>query len=128
MGSRFLRLRGRVEIEKEEWARHVQRRLRRACQATNQAREQGAALKPGLIALIARRYDANLVAGLAFHEAQPAMGKTGKRGRPLRRVGQNLLRRRLTRKQDVLRVLTDPAMPFINNLAGQGARMMKVRQ
>ncbi len=92
------------------------------------AREQGVALKPCLIALIEHRYDANLVAGLAFHEAQPAMGKTGKRGRTPRRVNHNLLRRLLTRKQDALRFLTDPAVPFTNNLAEQDARMMKVRQ
>ena len=33
-----------------------------------------------------------------------------------------------TRKQDVLRFLTDPAVPFANNLAEQDGRMMKLRQ
>ena len=36
--------------------------------------------------------------------------------------------RLLTRKQDVLRFLTDPTVPFTNNLAEQDARMMKVQQ
>ena len=33
-----------------------------------------------------------------------------------------------TRKQDVLRFLTDPSVPFTNNLAEQDGRMMKLRQ
>lgn len=45
-----------------------------------------------------------------------------------RRVGHDLLPRRLTRKQDVPRFLTDPTVPLANNLAEQDRRMMKVRQ
>jgi Transposase IS66 family len=33
-----------------------------------------------------------------------------------------------TRKQDVLRFLIDPQVPFTNNLAEQDGRMMKLRQ
>jgi transposase len=33
-----------------------------------------------------------------------------------------------TRKQDVLRFLTDPRVPFTNNLAERDGRMMKLRQ
>ncbi len=105
----------------------MQRLLRVACHATNLAREADESLKPTLIALIVRRYDAGVAEGLAFHEAQPAMGKTGKRGRAPRRVGHKLLRL-LIRKQDVLRVLTGPTVSFTNNLAEQDARMMKVQQ
>ncbi len=121
-------LKALVEIEKEEWARKMQRLLRVACHATNLARETDVKLKPGLIAVIERRYDAILAEGLAFHEAQPSLGKVGKRGRAPRRVGHNLLMRLLTRKQDVLRFLTDATVPFTNNLAEQDARMMKVQQ
>ena len=66
-------LKALVEIEKEDWARKMQRLLRRACHATNLARERGVPLKPGLIALIERCYDGILAEGLAFHEAQPAL-------------------------------------------------------
>ena len=66
-------LKALVEIEKEDWARKMQRLLRRACHATNLAREQGVALRPGLIALIERRYDTILTEGFAFHEAQPTL-------------------------------------------------------
>jgi transposase len=106
----------------------MQRLLRRACHATNLAREQGVTLKPGLIALFDRCYDTILAEGTIFHEAQPALAKARRRGRPPRRVGHNLLLRLSTRKQDVLRFLTDPAVPFANNLAEQDGRMMKLRQ
>ena len=121
-------LKALVEIEKEDWARKMQRLLRRACHATNLAREQGVPLKPGLIALIDRCYDTILAHGLAFHEGQSALAKIGKRGRPPRRVGHNLLLRLSGRKSDVLRFLTDPSVPFTNNLAEQDGRMMKVQQ
>ncbi|MFY9698380.1 MAG: transposase, partial [Rhodoplanes sp.] len=59
-------LKALVEIEKEEWARKLQRLLRRACHAANLARERGGPPKPSLIALIERRYDAVVAEGLAF--------------------------------------------------------------
>src|SRR5215203_4209305 len=118
-------LKALVEIEKEDWACQMQRLLRIAC---NVAREADVMLKPGLITMIERRYDAIVAEGLALHEAQPALGKVVKRGRAPRRVGHNLLLRLLTRRQDVLRFLTDPTVPFTNNLAEQDGRMMKVQQ
>jgi transposase len=121
-------LKALVEIEKEDWARKMQCLLRRACHATNLAREQGVPLKPGLIALIERCYDGIIANGLAFHESQPALAKTRRRGRPPRRVGHNLLLRLSTRRLDVLRFLTDPSVPFTNNLAERDGRMMKLRQ
>jgi transposase len=121
-------LKALVEIEKEDWARRMQRLLRRACHATNLSREQGVPLKPALIALIERCYDAIVADGLALHEAQPALTKTKPRGRPPRRVGHNLLLRLNTRRQDVLRFLADPHVPFTNNQAERDGRMMKVRQ
>jgi transposase len=125
-------LKALVEIEQEDWARRMQRLLRRACHASNLARERGVPLKPGLIALFERWYDTILADGLAFHDAQPALACAGgegkRRGRPPRRVGHNLLLRLSTRKTDVLRFLTDPRVPFSNNLAERDGRMMKLRQ
>jgi len=119
-----------VEIEKEDWARKMQRLLRRACHAANLACEQGVTLSPGFIALIERCYDAILTEGFAFHEAQPALISTARkrRGRVPRRTGHNLLLRLHGRKLDVLRFLSDPTVPFTNNLAEQDGRMMKLRQ
>ena len=77
---------------------------------------------------IGRRYDAIVAKGLAFHAARPALAKGSPRGRPPRRVGHNLLLRLSERKQDVLRFLTNPDVPFTNNQAERDARMMKLKQ
>jgi transposase len=121
-------LKALVEIEKEDWARRMQQLLRRACHAVNLARAQDKPLSLELIGLIERCYDRILADGLAFHEAQPTLAKARPRGRPPRRVGHNLLLRLSTRKPDVLRFLTDPRVPFTNNLAERDGRMMKLRQ
>lgn len=127
-------LKALIEIEKEDWARKMHRLLRRACHAVNLARERGSPLKPGLIALIERRYDAFMAEGLAFHEAQsplrPDAAPQGcrRRGRKARRTGHNLLLRFANRREDVLRFLADPNVPFTNNQAERDGRMMKVKQ
>ena len=127
-------LKALVEIEKEEWAQKMQKLLRRACHAINLARERSERLKPPLIALFQRSYDRILKEGIAFHEAQPplvrapAHGERKHRGRQRRRVGHNLLLRLSTRKEDVLRFLTDADVPFTNNQAERDGRMMKVKQ
>ena len=110
-------LKALVEIEKEDWARRMQRLLRRACHATNLAREQGIALSPQFIAMIERCYDAVLTEGFAFHDAQPALISTARK-----RMG------RRPRRVDVLRFLSDPTVPFTNNMAERDGRMMKLRQ
>jgi transposase len=84
-------------------------------------------LKSRLIERFQRRHDAIAAAGSAFHEALPPLPPRGKRGRPRRRTGHNLLLRLTQRRDDVLQFLTDPRVPFTSNLAEQAARMMKVR-
>src|SRR5712671_4042428 len=127
-------LKALVEIEKEDWACKMQRLLRRACHATNLARERGIVLKPPLIECFERRYDAILAEGLVFHEAQPQLSRAAikgggkRRGRTPRRTGHNLLLRLATRKQDTLRFLNDPTVPFTNNQAERDGRMVKLRQ
>jgi transposase len=127
-------LKALVEIEKEDWARKMQRLLRRAGHAANLARERGLPLKPPLIECFERRYDAILAEGLVFHEAQAPLAQAAtkaggkRRGRAPRRTGHNLLLRLATRKQDTLRFLHDPTVPFTNNQAERDGRMMKLRQ
>ena len=109
----------------------MQRLLRRACHAANLARERELPLKPRLIAAFERRSDAIVAEGLAFHEAQPPLagkGRAGRRGRAPRRAGHNLLARLSARRDDTLRFLHDPAVPFTNNEAERDGRMMKLRQ
>jgi transposase len=124
-------LKALVEIEKEDWARKMQLLLRRACHAANLARERGVALKPRLIACFERSYDAIVAEGLTFHETQPPLAARGgekRRGRAPRRTGHNLLFRFLTRREDTLRFLHDPTVPFSNNEAERDGRMMKLRK
>jgi len=125
-------LKALVELEHEDWAGRMQRLLRRACHTVNLAREQGKPLSPYVIARIERCYDLILAKGFAHHETQPGLVRASdqakRRGRKPRRIGHNLLLRLSTRKQDVLRFLSDPAVPFTNNQAEQDARMMKVKQ
>ena len=125
-------LKALVEIEREDWARKMQILLRRACHASNLAREHGVPLSARLIALIERGYDVILAQGFALHDAQPALrgeaDQAKRRGRKPRRVGHNLLLRLDTRRQDVLRFLADPGVPFTNNQAERDGRMMKLRQ
>ncbi len=121
-------LKALIEIEKEDWALSMQGLLRRACHTANLARQRGRPLKPGLVALIERSYDAIVAEGIGFHEAQPPLGPRKRRGRPKRRPGHNLALRLEAHKEDTLRFLIDPAVPFTNNQAEQDGRMMKVKQ
>ena len=125
-------LKALIEIEKEHWALKMQRLLRRACHAANLARKRGRPPKPRLIARIKRRFEAIVTAAIAFHEAQPPLapppGPRKRRGRPKRRPGHNLALRLQAHKEDTLRFLIDPAVPFTNNQAEQDGRMMKLKQ
>ena len=126
-------LKALIEIEKEPWATDMTALLREACHAANLARQCGLPVAEAAAADFCRRYDAIVAAGLVFHEAQPPLEphicKNGKprKGRQKRRVGHNLLIRLRDHKDKVLRFLTDPNVPFTNNIAEQALRMMKVR-
>jgi transposase len=121
-------LKALIEIDQEDWARKMQMLLRRACHATNLARERGLPLKPRFIARIERRYDAIVREGFAYHEELPALRRAQRRGIKPHRIGHNLLMRLRERGADVLRFLHDPDVPFTNNEAERDARMMKLRQ
>ena len=117
-----------VEFDKEDWARRMQRHLLRARRVARIARERGHAVPGRLLARIARGYDRLLVEALAFHESQPPLPSPGRRGTPRRRKGHNLALRLHERRDETLRFLTDPQVPFTNNEAERDLRMMKLRQ
>jgi len=121
-------LKALIEIDKEDWALQMQILLRRACHAANLANARSVRLKPRLIARIERRYDAIVAAGLAFHMNLPRLLRAQRRGWKPRRPGHNLLARFQLRRDDVLRFLHDPDVPFTNNQAERDIRMMKLRQ
>jgi transposase len=123
-------LKALIDIEKEPWALAMFRFLRHACHAANLARRRNEPLRPAFLVWLSARYDRILAQGLAFHEAQPPLdaARAGKRGRVRRRPGHNLLLRLRAHKDDALRFLTNPDVPFTNNQAERDIRMMKLRQ
>jgi len=79
------------------------------------------------------RYDAIVTSGITYHEGLPALPqKLKKDGTPRnacakRRVGHNLADRLQKHKAAVLRFLTNPDVPFTNNLVERDGRMAKLR-
>jgi transposase len=122
-------LKALIDIDKEQWAGQMRDLLLEANAAVSGAVAEGAAAlpTPGLRTLI-KRYNAIVRRGLAFHRSQsPLARRSGARGRTPHRPGHNLLIRLHKFKPDVLRFLTDFAVPFTNNQAERDLRMMKVR-
>ena len=117
-----------VEFDKEDWARRMQRHLLRARRVARLARERDMAVPGRLLARLVRGYDRLLVEAMAFHENQPPLSSPGRRGAPRRRKGHNLALRLHERRDETLRFLTDPQVPFTNNEAERDLRMMKLRQ
>lgn len=58
----------------------------------------------------------------------PVVPSTGKRGRPKQSKATNLIGRLRDYRDDVWRFMTQPEVPFTNNLAEQTVRMPKVKQ
>jgi transposase len=123
-------LKALIDIEQEPWAREMHRFLRQVCHAANLARAQQRSLSPRFLTWLSARYDRILAQGVTFHESQPPLGAglPTRRGRIRRRTGHNLLLRLRDHKEDTLRFLYDPTVPFTNNQAERDLRMMKVRQ
>ncbi len=107
-------LKALIDIEKEPWARGMSRLLVRAARRVERAIAQGrTALAAGPARRILSVYDAIVRRGLAFHEAQPPLARRpGARGRTPKRVGHNLLERLRVYKTQVLRFVSDFAVPF----------------
>lgn len=70
-------------------------------------------------------YDAILAQAQAENPIEPS---TGKRGRPKQSKATNLIGRLRDYSDDVGRFMTQPNVPFTNNLAEQTVRMPKVKQ
>jgi transposase len=129
-GAHHLReLRAIEEIEKELWATEMSAVLNSAHQLKCEAQSRGETELPEPVRQgIITKYIAVLAKGLAFHERQPPLAKKpGTRGRKAKRPGHNLLVRLRDYHNDVLRFITDFAVPFTNNQAERDLRMMKLR-
>ena len=106
----------------QTWAKHLIEMLVAACQEVEKA---GGPLAPDRLAYFRALYWEIIAEGEA---ANPRAPPSGKRGRTRQSKAVNLLHRLRTYADDVLRFMTDPGVPFTNNLAEQAVRMPKVKQ
>lgn len=119
-------LKALIEHEKEAWATKMSRLLRLSLRCRHFYGDQK--IPMARLVRLTRLYDNIIKEGVAFHEAQLPLFSTNKRGKRPKRTGHNLLLRLLNYKQDVLRFLNDPAVPFTNNEAERDLRMAKCKQ
>ncbi|WP_407538855.1 IS66 family transposase (plasmid) [Deinococcus radiomollis] len=110
-------LRGLHEFFGQEWAGE----LRRGIQLVYHQRKTKTLTGDGIVAFKAH-FDTLVTAGL---ETNPATERTaGQRGRVKQSRARNVALRCQRYKREMLRFLDDDRMPFDNNLAEQGIRMM----
>lgn len=115
-----------TEHDKEAWAQNMTRLLRIALRCRHFYEHR--VMPDTRIKRITSIYDKIIHDGLGYHETLMPLPCKGKQGRRPRRTGHNLLLRLFHYKQDVLRFLHDPAVPFTNNDAERDLRMMKCKQ
>lgn len=109
-----------------QWARAFKRTLQTMKRAADRARAAGAAaLDRATLGRYHRRYEQLLHQG---DMAEPPPVRTGRRGRPKRSLGGQLLYRLRRDRDAVLRFLTDLAVPFDNSEAERDIRMTRVEQ
>jgi transposase len=106
----------------QSWANRLIEMLVAACQEVESV---GGPLPQDRIAHFRALYLEIIAEGEA---ANPRAPPSGKRGRTRQSKAVNLLHRLRTYADDVLRFMTDPGVPFTNNLAEQAVRMPKVKQ
>jgi transposase len=122
-------LKALIENEHEPWAQVMSDFLLSTNALVGQEVENGeAGLPASALDQIARTYDEIVASGFEFHQQQtPLVRQPGKRGKPPRRPGHNLLIRLYRFKPDVMRFAANFAVPFTNNQAERDIRMMKLR-
>jgi transposase len=106
----------------QAWAKCLIDLLVAACHEVAAA---GAPLSAERIAHYRAAYDQILTTGEA---ANPRAPPSGKRGRTKQSKALNLIDRLRLYADDVWRFMTDPGVPFTNNLGEQAVRMPKVKQ
>jgi transposase len=104
------------ELDLESWADKMRKLLLFARQTTTPTQQE--------IQSIELQYDQIIQEGLTYHDklGPPYPGKRKKR------TGHNLLLRLQKFKNETLRFLHDPRVPFTNNMSERDLRMMKLHQ
>jgi transposase len=110
-------LRGLHEYFQQEWAKE----LRSALQLVYHQRKTQTLTADG-IAAFNERFDTLVTAGLVSNPAKERLA--GQRGQVKQSRARNVALRCQRYKREMLRFLDDDQMPFDNNLAEQGIRMM----
>jgi transposase len=119
-------LKALIEYEKEVWAKKMRRFLQFGLHYRHIYLEQ---IIPDLkVNRLIKLYDKIVDEGISYHECLPAFSEKKGRGRKARRIGHNLALRLKNHRDDVLRFLTNPHVPFTNNQAERDIRMMKCKQ
>lgn len=115
-----------IEFDQEKWARKMQRFLRFALHYRHFYDEKPIPHKK--LERLIKLYDKIVNEGVLYHDQLPAYAKKSKRGRTAKRTGHNLVLRLKNYRDDVLRFITNPLVPFTNNQAERDVRMMKCKQ
>lgn len=119
---------GVFEKTKQSWALALKEHLEHCNSACHSARERGAALLWNARAL-ASEYDDLVTAGIRANPLAPARvhPKTGKETPAALSSARALLERLQDYREDCLAFLFDLSIPFTNNEAERGVRMLKVK-
>lgn len=107
---------------KQPWAGDMIELLGHASAQMAQAQQPVPAVQLGHLRYV---YEEILAEG---DKANPRASATGQRGRTRQTKAANLIERLRTYADDVWRFMSDPGVPFTNNLAEQAVRMPKVKQ
>lgn len=117
------------ESTQQQWARDMMHLLCQAKDAVTARTNPDAALPSEKYDTIRAAYDTIIEQGRAENPAQlRPRGEPVKRGRIKQSAAHNLLNRLHQYADDVLRFITDPNVPFDNNLAERDLRMVKLKQ
>ena len=114
------------EITGQQWPESMMQLLLGANRVCTAARRQQRTLDPNDVAAFRTVYDALVREGEAIHPETAQ--RPGQRGRKKQSVAANLLRRFRLHADAVLRFISDPAVPFTNNVGERAVRMPKVKQ
>ena len=116
---------------KQDWAADMVELLTHASHIHNQHGAEAAPLRYTQPAYVQEVQDLRSLYGAILDQgddANPLRPPSGKRGGTKQSLASNLLRRLRLHADDVWRFMTDPGVPFTNNLAEQAVRMPKVKQ
>jgi transposase len=115
-----------IEFDRERWARKMQRFLRFALHYRHVHGDKP--IPREKLDKLNKLYDKIINEGVLYHEQLPEYAKKSKRGRTAKRTGHNLILRLKNYRDDVLRFINNPLVPFTNNQAERDIRMMKCKQ